>query len=343
MDRNPILQLSLARLRELLRQPEAIFWVFMFPIILALALGIAFRERGTETLTVGVQQGPRAEQLRTVIDADEGLRARVVDEDAARAQLRSGKLALVVVPGDPVTYWFDPVRPDGRLARGRVDDVLQVDAGREDPLAVSEREMTEKGSRYIDFLVPGLLGMNLMGTGLWGVGFAIVMARSRNLLKRMVASPMRRHHYLLGQMLGRVIFLFLEVGALLLFARLAFGVPVRGSIPSLLLVAFLGAMTFAGIGLLVASRVRTIEAVSGLMNLVMLPMWILSGIFFSTARFPEAMQPVVQALPLTAVNDALRAVMIDGESLAAVAGELLIAAAWGTAAFLAALGIFRWS
>jgi len=343
VEKNPVIQLSLARLRELLRQPEAVFWVFFFPILLALALRIAFREQRVETFTTAVQEGAEAARLQSVLDADEGLRVRLLDGEAARDELRTGKVALVVVPGEPVTYWFDPVRPEGRLARDRADDVLQVAAGRRDPLATGEREMTEKGSRYIDFLIPGLLGMNLMGTGLWGVGFAIVMARSRNLLKRMAASPMRRSHFLVGQMLGRVVFLFLEVGVLLLFAHLAFGVPIRGSLVSLFLISFLGAMTFAGIGLLVASRVRTIEAVSGLMNLVMLPMWMLSGIFFSTSRFPEAMQPLVQALPPTAVNDALRAVMIDGVSLAAVGTELLIAAAWGVATFLIALRIFRWT
>lgn len=343
MEKSPVVQLSLARLRELLRQPEAVFWVFFFPLLLALALGIAFREKRVETFTIAVQEGAGAPSLRSLLETGEGLRVRLLDEKAARDALRTGKVALVVVPGDPLTYWFDPVRPEGRLARDRADGLLQVAAGRRDPVATGEREMTEKGSRYIDFLIPGLLGMNLMGTGLWGVGFAIVLARSRNLLKRLAASPMRRSHYLLGQMLGRVIFLFLEVGVLVLFARLAFDVPLRGSPLSLLLISFLGAMTFAGIGLLVASRVRTIEAVSGLMNLVMLPMWMLSGIFFSTSRFPEAMQPLVQALPLTAVNDALRAVMIDGSSLAAVGDELLIAAVWGVATFLIALKIFRWT
>jgi ABC-type multidrug transport system permease subunit len=202
--------------------------------------------------------------------------------------------------------------------------------------------MTEKGSRYIDFLVPGLLGMNLMGPGMWGIGFSIVTARSRRLLKRLVATPMRRSHYLLGQMLGRLVFLTVEVTALLVFSRFVFGVPIRGSLFALAFLTLLGAMAFAGFGLLVASRARTIEGVSGLMNLVMLPMWILSGIFFSTSRFPDAMQPFIQALPLTAVNNALRAVMIDGAALTSVAGEVALTAAWGVAAFLVAVFLFRW-
>jgi ABC transporter DrrB family efflux protein len=202
--------------------------------------------------------------------------------------------------------------------------------------------MTEKGSRYIDFLVPGLLGMNLMGTGMWGIGFSIVNSRSRKLLKRLGATPMRRSEFLLAQMIGRMVFLFLEVTVLLAFAWWAFDVPIRGSLVVLALVAVLSATAFAGLGLLVASRARTIEGVSGLMNLVMLPMWLLSGTFFSTSRFPDVIQPAVRALPLTAVNNALRAVILDGAGLAALAGDLLIVAGWAVAAFAAALILFRW-
>ena len=202
--------------------------------------------------------------------------------------------------------------------------------------------MTEKGSRYIDFLVPGLLGMNLMGTGMWGIGFSIVTARSRGLLKRLIATPMRRRDFLLGQMLGRLVFLVPEVAFLVGFAHLAFDVPVRGSLVSLTVVTGVGALAFTGIGLLVAARPRTIEGVSGLMNFVMLPMWIFSGVFFSPARFPDAIQPVIALLPLTALNEALRAVMIDGAAIASVAGRLGIVAAWGFVAFGLALKLFRW-
>ncbi len=182
-----------------------------------------------------------------------------------------------------------------------------------------------------------------MGTGMWGIGFSIVNARSKRLLKRLVATPMRRTHYLLAQIGGRLVFLVLEVGALVGFAPLAFDVPLRGSILALAARARSGRMTFAGLGLLVASRARTIEGVSGLMNLVMLPMWMLSGIFFSTARFPDVVQPFVQALPLTALNDALRAVMLDGAGIAAVSGEMAIAGLWCVLSFALALARFRWN
>jgi ABC-type multidrug transport system permease subunit len=276
------------------------------------------------------------------LEAAGGFAPERLDEEAAGERLRTGKVALVVVPDEPWIYRYDPTRPESRLAELAVDDALQRAAGRVDARVTGAQEVTEKGSRYIDFLIPGLLGMNLMGTGMWGIGFYVVSARSRHLLKRLVATPMRRSHYLLSQLTGRLLFLVFEVGVIVAFARLAFDVPQRGSWIGLAIVCVTGAMTFGGLGLLVAARPRTTEGVSGLMNLVMMPMWISSGIFFSTSRFPDVMQPVIQALPLTAINDALRAVMLDGASMAAVSGELLVATAWGLAAFAAALAMFRW-
>jgi ABC-type multidrug transport system permease subunit len=339
-----LLQLTTSRLREMFREPEMVFWVFVFPILLALALGIAFGGRSSEQeILVGVAAGPEAEWVLETLERAPGIRAAALDEPTARRQLRSGKVALVVVPSDPWTYWLDPTRPEGRLAEQTVDDALQQAAGRRPARATAQREMTEKGGRYIDFLIPGLLGMNLLGTGMWGVGFYVVSARQKQLLKRLVATPMRRSHYLLSQMLSRLVFLFVEVGALLLFGSLVFGVPVRGSLLAVGLVSAVGALTFSGMGLLLASRTRTLEGIQGLINLAMLPMWILSGIFFSTSRFPDWLQPVIQALPLTAVNDALRAVMLDGATLWAVGGELLICGAWGGLSFALALFLFRWT
>ena len=223
-----------------------------------------------------------------------------------------------------------------------MDDLLQRAAGRVDVFTAREAPIEAIGSRYIDWLLPGLLGMNIMSTGLWGLGFSIVQARTRKLLKRLIASPMRRRDYLLAQLFGRLVFLGIEVGALLLFGYFAFGVPMRGSIAVLLGTCLVGAVAFGGLGLLVASRARTIEAVSGLLNLVMLPMWVLSGVFFSASNFPAAMQPFIQALPLTALNDALRAVMLEGAALPEVGHELGLLAGWGLVSFGVALRIFRW-
>ena len=342
MSGHPLVQLARVKFLEFVREPEAVFWVLVFPVLLSLALGIAFRSKSPDPLAVAVTEGPGASDAMRALSGDSGLKARLLTERDARESLRTGRVALVIVPGDRLTYWFDPTRDESRLARLAADAALQREAGRVDVKDVALREMTEKGSRYIDFLVPGLLGMNLMGTGMWGIGFSIVTARSRGLLKRLVATPMRKRHYLLGQMIGRMVFLLPEVVVLVGFAHVAFGVPVNGSIAALALVTVLGATAFTGIGLLVAARPRTIEGVSGLMNFVMLPMWIFSGVFFSPSRFPDAMLPAIRLLPLTALNDALRAVMIDGAPLQQVARELCVVSVWGALAFVAALRLFRW-
>jgi len=228
------------------------------------------------------------------------------------------------------------------MARLATDDALQRGLGRRDARPVAEQKVMEKGSRYIDFLIPGLLGLNLMGTGMWGMGYAVVDARKKKLMKRLLASPMRRSHYLLSFVAARLTMLGPEVVLLIGFGMLVFGVPMRGSVVDFLIVTVIGAMCFGGIGLLTASRVRTNEAANGLMNLIMMPMWILSGVFFSSANFPAAMQPFIKVLPLTALNDALRGVMLDGASLAAVAGPAALCAAWGLVSFAVALRIFRW-
>lgn len=336
-------ELTLWRVREFLREPEAVFWVFAFPVLLAFALGIAFKNRGPEPVTVAVVSDVSgATTLREILAAEPTVQVALVDSLEAQNRLRTGRVTIVVIPGAPPTLRFDSTRAESRLARLVVTDALERAARRRPTPELREQPVTEVGSRYIDFLIPGLLGMNIMGTGMWGIGFAVVKSRSGKLLKRFLASPMSRSQYLFSHILGRLVFLALEVVSLLLFAWLVFRVPVRGSVFTLALVVVLGAMSFAGLSLLVASRARTIEGVSGLMNLVMVPMWICSGVFFSSGNFPDAIQPLIKALPLTALNEALRGVMIDGDPLVRILPLLAIVAAWGVATFALALKLFRW-
>jgi ABC-type multidrug transport system permease subunit len=337
-----LVELTLARVRELMREPEAVFWVFVFPILLAAILGLAFRSRPPEPLAVGVVEGPLAEARLRALRAERDLAPRQLSEAAARQALARGQVVLVVSGGGSPVYSLDPTQPESRSAQLAVDAALQRAAGRVDAFSALRAEVTEPGSRYVDFLVPGLLGMNLMGTGMWGIGFSLVVARNGNLLKRFVAAPVRRGELLGAQILSRLLFLVPEAGALLVFANLLLGVPLRGSLLLLSGVSLLGALAFSGLGLLTAARPRTIEGVSGIMNMVMVPMWVFSGIFFSTERFPAAIQPFVQALPLTALNDALRAVMLEGAALGALAPELAILAAWGAVSFALAVRFFRW-
>jgi ABC-type multidrug transport system permease subunit len=177
---------------------------------------------------------------------------------------------------------------------------------------------------------------------MWGLGLRLVQMRQKKQLKRLVSTPMRRGDFLLAQMAARMSFLLLEVPPLLIFAWLAFGVRPQGSLLLVAALVLLGGVTFAGVGLLAASRARTIEGISGILNVVMLPMFVLSGVFFSAARYPQAIQPFIQALPLTALNDALRAVYNEGQGIAAVAPEAAILAAWSVGSFALALRAFRW-
>ena len=341
-----IAQLTLVRLREFIREPEALFWVFIFPILMAAGLGLAFRNRPADKVKVAVVEhaGIMPPLVATRLTADSALIVQVMPADSALEALRTGKVAIVVVDTmmTEVTYRYDPAREESRTARLVVDDALQRASGRADAITAHESHVTERGARYIDFLVPGLLGMNLLGSGVWGLGFALVDLRRKKLLKRLVATPMSKAQFLGSFMLSRLVMLVLEVIILVGFGVVAFHVPLRGPLWVLACTAVLAAFCFSGLGLLISSRVKTMEGASGLMNAVMLPMWILSGVFFSSANFPAVMQPFIRALPLTAVNDALRANMLQGASLFAILPQLAVIALWTAGCFGLALRLFRW-
>ncbi len=351
--RQALAQLTLVRFLEFVREPEALFWVFVFPLLLAAGLGLAFRNRPPEVLKIGAV----TPHLVASLKQEKLLDVQLLSVAAAERALREGKVALVVMP-DPrihiahgygmsrdmlgVVYEYDDTNPEGRTARMLADRAIQRAAGRLDVVESGDRMLREPGSRCIDFLIPGLLGMNLMGSAIWGMGFTIVDARRKKLMKRLVATPMPRHDYLLSFALSRLLLLVLEVGVLVGFGALVFHVPLRGSFFDLAVLCVLGSMSFGAIGLLIASRVQTIEAASGIMNVVMMPMWIVSGVFFSAQRFPDVLQPVIKVLPLTAIIDALRANMLQGAGCVQLWPQLAILTAWMVVCFTVALRIFRW-
>lgn len=335
---------ELARHRTLafVRVPEAVFWVFAFPVILAAVLGWAFQASDPEPSRIAVVAGAAADGLVQRLDADELVTVeRFADREAAEVALRGGRVdALLVEPlASPPVVRLDPARPEAQIARLRV----LVAIGEVPAEAVRIDPVEERGSRYVDFLYPGLIGMNLMGTGLWSLGFAIADMRQRKVLKRLLVTPMRRSSFLGSLVLSRLVFLVAEVAFLTAFGAFVLDVPLRSGVLVFATLCTFGALAFSGLGLLAASRVKTIEGVSGLLNFVMMPMWLGSGVFFSYERFPEAIHPVLRLLPLTALNDALRACMIDGAGLTAIGGELLVLTAWLVVPFALALRIFRWT
>jgi ABC-type multidrug transport system permease subunit len=339
LEQSSLYQLTMIRFRLFLREPEAIFWIFVFPILLAVGLGIAFRNRPADVFQVAATTS----QLTQALAADKGLRAATMNEaDGTRALATGSILLLVNSTPDGVSYKYDETNPDARTARMVADRAIQTAAGRREAVHVEYQLVHETGSRYIDFVVPGLLGMNLMGSAIWGMGFSIVESRQKKLLKRLVASPMPRWQYLASYLLSRLSMLVIEVVGFLGFARLVFGVPFRGSMWQLGLLCVLTSLAFSALGLLVASRATTMEAASGLMNLVMLPMWILSGVFFSATRFPAVIQPAVRALPLTAAIEALRGNMLQGTNLGQQTAQIGILLAWLLVSFAISLRIFRW-
>jgi len=343
--RDAFLQLVIARIREFYREPHAIFWVYGFPLMLAGILGAAFAGSRPQPPTVDIQATEQNEKDEAVAKAlrDGGLNAEIHPKETADKRLVHGKVDLVVaVKGSEVAYRYDPARAESSLARRWVDSILvRANTGGQAPKA-SDEELSEPGTRYIDFLMPGLIGMNIMGGGLFGIGFVLVDFRVRKLFKRMMATPIHRGDFLLSMFASRLIFLFPEMIALLLFAKLAFRVPMEGSFFLMAGIILLGAFAFAGIGLLLGCRTEKTEVMSGFINLVMIPSYLLSGIFFSSSRYPAVMQPLIQALPLTQLNECLRGVF-QGQGIAELGWRMAILAAWGVICFALALRWFKWN
>ncbi|HVY26540.1 MAG TPA: ABC transporter permease [Polyangiaceae bacterium] len=341
---SPLKELIKARIREFLREPGYVFWVFGFPLLMAIGLGLAFRSKAPEPPRIAVTEAVAPAVQSTLSKSTRLLAVRLPREAAERALART-KVDLVVDqpdPARPLVFKFDTAQEKSLLARAITEDVLERGAGRADLVRIDERRVSEKGSRYVDFLMPGLIGLNLMGSSMWGIGFNLVLARKRKLLRRYAVTPMRRSHFLLSYFFSRSTFLVMELSVLIGFGRLVFGTVIQGSVLGLLVAAAFGAAAFAAIGLLIGARLSSTEVAGGWMNFVQLPMWLLSGSFFSYERFPEWLQLPIRLLPLTAVNDALRHIYNEAATLSAVGFELAVLAAWSVIGFAVAIKAFRW-
>ena len=343
----PLLALSAARIKQFLREPGSLFWTFGFPLLITVALGTAFRNQGAPRSHVGVIAGPGSEVAASALAVGGGIEVVRLSPDRAARQLGTGEVVLVIVPpaspGAPFVYRYDPTRPDAPAVRRLVDERLQRQAGRRDPLPTRDETAVARGARYVDWLVPGLLGMQLLNGAMWGAAFNIVNARQRKLLKRLAATPMRRSHYLLSFRVSGLLFVPLQVIVLFAFARLTFGVTIHGSALATLGLALLGSWSFAGLGLLCASRAQNSETANGLINLITLPMMVLSGVFFSSSRFPQVLQPAIRLLPMSAFNDALRNVVNDGASIFSQGYPIAVLVGWALITSFVAVRIFRWT
>ncbi len=330
-----LLQLTRMRFLLTIRQPEVMFWSFVFPIMLSLVLGFAFGNAGPGPSIVAVV-GDDVD-LTMLEESPDLTLVSNVDETNAPEMLLSGAIDVWIRLQPSPELHFDEQRMASVLGHKRVLATLSPP---ETLLVAVPSE--ESGDRFIDWFFPGLLALSIMSTSVWAVGFSFVEARQKKLIKRFLVTPMGRPAFLLAPILSRMAVLVLEVVVLLVFARLVFDIPFRGSLVTYSLLCVTGALVFAGIGVLLGSRSGTPESAAGLINLAMMPMGLTSGIFFSYERFSEPVQVVIRNLPLAPFVDSLRGVMLHGNSFGTVLPAMGIQLAWGTAAFVAGLALFRW-
>jgi ABC-type multidrug transport system permease subunit len=369
-----LIQLTLAYFRQIIREPGVLFWGIAFPILMSLGLGIAFTKKAdifrdiawlqTQNTWSGQQvsviknflemHNAKVEQDKegnmsyrlTIPDDKLGnttFTFRVMNWQKAMVMLKRGNLTMIIGENNnQIDYHFDPLNPDAQLIYLKLSNLFH------DPSVLQRKEnpsikpLTVTGTRYVDFLVPGLIAMGVMMSIMWGISYEIIDNRAKKLLRRMVATPMKKSHYLIALITVRIGMNFVESGLLFFFTWLAFGIKVQGSVPALLTIFMAGNIAFAGIAILMSSHTAKTEIGNGLINLVSMPMMVLSGIFFSYHNFPEWSTSIIQKFPLTMLADGVRSVFIEGAGFAEIAIPSLILAGIGIIFFLGGLKIFRW-
>ncbi len=337
-----LLAVARTTFREFWRSPEAVFWTYGFPVLMAVVLGFSFQPGELPKVPVAVVAGGDAVALLTTLGQEPRLAVQLLSPADADQALARGRVALLVrLDGASPVLRTDPTRPEAEVARLLVERRLL--AGPETTLPTMRNEVEDRpGARYIDFLIPGLIGLNLLGAGMWGVGFNLVQMRTQHLLRRLAVTPMRHREFLAGYLLGRMVLVVPEAVTIVLFGHLVWDVPFRGSLLATALLVAVGAFAFAGLGCLLATRARTIEGIAGLMNLFQLPMWLLGGVFFDVERLTGVVRWAAEAMPLTHINRALRDVMLAPGTLLDVTVPLLGLLGFALACFWLALRWFRW-
>lgn len=342
-----IAELTKGRWREFRREPSAFFFVLFMPILWMAILGFAFSSSAPERYGVGWLKSPErtitAGAALAALRADPRLSVTEGTMDELLPYLKRGDLQLITaMPDAEAEYSFDPVNRVSGHARAYVDGVIQRAAGRRDPVVTQDQPMTITGTRYIDFLVPGLMALSIMTSSLFGTGMLIVSNRRENLLKRYLATPMRPVEYIISHLFGRSFILAMEVVTILFASFAMFRFQVAGSYLSLAVFAVLGAGSFTTLAILCGSRTANPATMNGMTNLISIPMMLVSGVWFSRANFPEWISEAARFLPLSALVDGLRRIALEGASLGSLTHEIAVLTAYLLAATIAASRTFKW-
>jgi len=338
------------RWREFRREPSALFFVVLMPILWMAILGFAFSGGGKPGVGIGLLEGADQSELgmgvRQRLEADPSVRLWIGDRDALLTRMKRGDVTVIIAidgaASGAARLVLDPTKAEAHAGRAYADDVIQAAGGRKDPVTITDEAVKLPGQRYIDFLVPGLLALSLMTSSLFGTGMTIVANRRENLLKRYLATPMQPLTYILSHLIGRGFILVVEVATILIASFVLFRFRLESRLVDFTLFAALGAGAFTALALLCGARTANMAAMNGATNLISLPMMIVAGVWFSRANFPSWIAEPARYLPLTALVDGLRRIALEGGSLASVGFEAAVLGVYLVAATLAAKTLFKW-
>lgn len=352
MKSKQIAHLVLVNFKNFFREPGALFWSFAFPIAMAWVLGVAFSgspEKKYKILVAGdstmqklfpAQSSPFTAAIGTGTGTTVNAEFTTASPSALDAALKNGTCILYIdlQKGEPV-FHYDPGNAEAVNLFLLLDRELALKANRK--TYVTEK-ITTKGTRYIDFLIPGLLALGVMNSCVWGISWYLIELRMKKLLRRMVATPMKKSSFILSHFITRLLLTLFESVILTLFAWVFFGLEMTGSFLALILIYLSGVLAFGGIGLMLASRTQSTHVANGLINAVVLPMTIVSGIFFSYQSFPQWMVYIIKVLPLTLLSDSVRAIFNEGAGVADVLLPCSLLSGLGLVLYLLGLKIFKW-
>lgn len=358
------LELIIVQFKEFFREPGILFWSFLFPILMALGLGFAFSEKPIKYKTVAYVEANTSDvhEFKGYMDKNGVKRSAqntyefdfgsektgftkykvcVVSWEQAVKMLKQGKVDLIMDEKEgKIQYNYDPLNSEAQLTYLQLTGFFSGNQIKTQEVQI--KPLTQKGTRYIDFLIPGLLAMNLMMSTMWGISYNLIEKRSRKLLRRLIATPMKQSDFLIAQLIARFALSFIEAVILFTFAKLFFQIPVEGSLFTAIVIFTAGMICFTGLAILSSCRVSNTNVGNGIVNLVVMPMMIMSGIFFSYHGFPDFMIPIIQKLPLTMIADSIRGVFIEGSTLQELLSPILILTSSGIIFLAIGLKLFKW-